>query len=133
MAFEWRSFIAVANRLLTLGEAERDTSVQEALLRSAVSRAYYAAYHESVRFAKQRLGFVPAKQAAAGSHLEVVEFLQKHPDLSRIGDLGDRLDLIRIARKQADYIEREPSKFMVLWANEHVASAESILEDMGRL
>jgi hypothetical protein len=54
MAFDWAEFLAVAEHLST---TPAPTCTREALLRSAVGRAYYAAYGVAKRYAVQHIGF----------------------------------------------------------------------------
>lgn len=54
MAFDWAEFLAVAEHLHT---APAPTCTREALLRSVVGRAYYAAYGVARQYAAQHLGF----------------------------------------------------------------------------
>lgn len=54
MAFDWAEFLAVAEHLHT---ASAPTCTREALLRSVVGRAYYAAYGVAKQYAAQHLSF----------------------------------------------------------------------------
>jgi hypothetical protein len=54
MAFDWAEFLAVAEHLST---ASGPACSREALLRSVVGRAYYAAYGVARRYAAQHLNF----------------------------------------------------------------------------
>ena len=54
MAFDWAEFLAVAEHLHT---TPAPGCTREALLRSVVGRAYYAAYGVARRYAVQRLDF----------------------------------------------------------------------------
>ena len=54
MAFDWAEFLAVAEHLHT---APAPTCTREAVLRSVVGRAYYAAFGVARRYAAQHLSF----------------------------------------------------------------------------
>ena len=90
--FDWRDYIRVA-RSLASGKAD------EASLRAAVSRAYYAAYH----VARER---APAKGVSFGpiasltSHEDCWTAYKTVPALLKIGVTGDRL---KKSRHTADY------------------------------
>ncbi|MBI2376904.1 MAG: HEPN domain-containing protein [Deltaproteobacteria bacterium] len=90
MAFEWREFLRLAEDLVTRKD--------EAELRSAVSRAYYAAYH----FARRRLPAELPKPNATESHASLWRAYLGSTNKAHkaIGVIGDRL---REQRRRADY------------------------------
>lgn len=87
--FEWRDYLALADDLV-----ERP---DEAAQRSAISRAYYAAYHAAAAFVRNA-GLL----TRGHTHHRVWNVLANDPDPARaeVGWLGD---LLRLARISADY------------------------------
>ncbi|GAB4408092.1 MAG: hypothetical protein Kow00123_21100 [Anaerolineales bacterium] len=123
MSFNWTDFLTLAEALAaspdSLGPAE-------AALRSAASRAYYAAFHESLAFAA-REGFVP--YGSGEDHKAVQRYLRQSPptDPGRVRkkvaeDLGRLYD----CRRRADYDNSLGQTPHVL-AKHSVALARSIL------
>lgn len=83
-------------------ELARASPPQEAKLRSAVSRAYYAAFLT----AQRRLGLI---LTSAYPHAELVNAVRK-----RRHALGDQLDFLRRQRAKADY-ELEVKNWEHIW------------------
>lgn len=57
MAFEWETFLAVARRL----NLDTNPATRQASVRSAVSRAYYAAFRTARNYAVEHLKFPPSR------------------------------------------------------------------------
>jgi uncharacterized protein (UPF0332 family) len=81
-------------------------SCKEALLRSAVSRAYYAAYHRACNYLEE-IDHYPSDQGPQahirGSHNRVIDvFLltAKNPEWKKI---GKKLRKLKAIRQEADY------------------------------
>ena len=99
MTFRWRLLLKVAESLL-------DGTPEERHIRSAVNRAYYAAFGEAREFAIRK-GLVLSQRA--GSHQQVWNYLRRGgaPTIweaaawKSIGDLGLTLTA---DRKLADYV-----------------------------
>jgi uncharacterized protein (UPF0332 family) len=73
----------------------------EASMRSAVSRAYYAAFHKAKLFAKND-GSGTRFSGGVDIHKEVVDFLKEHTNQS-IQSLSSKLDRLRKDRNACDY------------------------------
>lgn len=92
-AFDWTEYLNLA------GELSKDTTFQsarDARLRSAISRAYYAAFH------KARITVLPPRVAAWGSHQQIIDMLQESEDPAR-RQLGVDLARLKGNRRKADY------------------------------
>lgn len=92
-AFDWMEFLNLA------GELSEDTTfhcARDARLRSAISRAYYAAFH------KAKTTVLPAREAGFGSHQQIIDSLQESDDPAR-RQLGVDLARLKGNRKKADY------------------------------
>ncbi len=118
MVFNWAQYLVLAEELVLRGD-------DEAALRSAVSRAYYAAFCKARNHLRQRGESVPRTddfhkamwdkyRGAAGQRYK------------SIGTIGDRL---RRRRNKADYDDEFPELLVV--AQETVAMARRLLGDLG--
>src|SRR5437899_3066148 len=96
MSFDWTEYLLLAEEMSGLIPA--NPASEEARQRSAVSRAYYAAFHVCLN----KLGAkVPAYQ---NSHLAVVEYFQYNQSKT-YKDIGTRLNRLLLDRRMADYDE----------------------------
>jgi uncharacterized protein (UPF0332 family) len=108
-----RAFLNVADDLLDGNDEEQ--------WRSAVSRAYYAAFHVA-RQLLVRCGFVVPRAERAHAYVTMRLANSGHPD---IGDAGDRLEMLRRARNIADY--DLDSAYPFARAHDDVSSAREII------
>ena len=94
MAFDWHEFLVFAEEL-------ENTSKDEAALRSAVSRAYYAAFNQAERFLRQREIEI---RNTENSHEAVWNAFERHKDRTwkAVYNSGDALKRKRVL---ADYRE----------------------------
>lgn len=76
----------------------------EASLRSAVSRAYYASYHKAKIFA-QNSGIKFSSGKRSEIHQEVINFLRSHKN-EDIALLSLELDRLRNNRNKCDYADK---------------------------
>lgn len=101
MSFNWIEYLNLARRLAGTAENPAD----EAELRSAISRAYYAAFIRARNFLRDRDRLtIPT----ARTHQYVIAQFQNSPD-SRRQKLGNRLEILRRYRNQADYEDAVPN------------------------
>jgi len=120
--FDWGNYLALADNLLNPKE---DGTHDEACLRSAVSRAYYAVFHRARDFAvsKNNILLDSIKSQRHSEHLSLQEFFTGDSDLTykQIG-----ADLSRLHRKRVDC---DYKNFQITEGNArfHVAFAKSIL------
>jgi uncharacterized protein (UPF0332 family) len=95
MSFDWRDFLEIADVLAKFELTGR----REGLLRSAVSRAYYAAFGTA---RAQAASLRAATRQSAAEHGELVAFYSK-----RFGGAGEQvafsLSRLRTFRNAADY------------------------------
>jgi uncharacterized protein (UPF0332 family) len=97
MSFDWSEYLNLAQELS--GHITGPSS-QEARLRSAISRAYYAAFCKARNHLrdKERHSIPDGGQA----HPYVREQFRRSPDKAR-KKLGENLNRLRIDRNKADY------------------------------
>jgi len=119
MSFDWIAYLTLARELAEQGERPpRD----EAKLRCALSRAYYAAFCAARNYLRDREGYNIPKDMV---HWYVSnEFLMSaEPTRQQIGAYLNRMSL---ARKQADYEDVVPN----VWSQTHyvIVMAEEVID-----
>jgi len=92
--FDWKEYFELAKSLS--GDTKANPS-QEAKSRSAVSRAYFAAYCYSRNLARKYLGFIPTQ--LVDDHKNLREHLKLHKKVATARKLGD----LRRFRDDCDY------------------------------
>jgi uncharacterized protein (UPF0332 family) len=117
--FDWTALLRVAERLLT--EAS-----DEASLRSAINRAYYAAYHTAAAFVR-----ASGRLRQGHTHRRVWSILveDRDPGWAAIGRRGDQL---RETRIMADYRGNAPNNLAAV-ARHSVDEARSLVDAINRL
>lgn len=96
MNFDWINYLILAAEL---SKETSTTANQQAKFRSAVSRAYYAAFNQAKIFLEDRDKITIQK---TNVHKAVINQFQNSPDLTR-QKIGNRLQVLRSYRNQADY------------------------------
>jgi hypothetical protein len=99
MAFEWRDFLEVARFLRT---HDKDPSLPlEAVFRTAIGRAYYAAFGHALEYSVDWLGFKSKKKTEEKTqdHGAVRAFLR----LKKRAMVAAKLDQLRNLRNLCDY------------------------------
>ncbi len=119
MLFDWANYLMLAKRLAREGD--------DAALRTAISRAYYAAYNQARRQLAREGVAIPREQ---DSHKALWDKYRNADDDERrsIGEKGDEL---RRFRRQADYDDYLPN--LENYAKVAVTTAENILKALKRL
>ncbi|MCI0641533.1 MAG: hypothetical protein L0Y72_12820 [Gemmataceae bacterium] len=117
MAFDWMQFLELAHHLKT--KAQTDSANKEACYRSAVSRAYYAAFGYAHKFARTWLGFRGKSRPEEKSqeHGALRAFL-KNKKRRRV---SEKLEFLRSWRNLADYVEEA----MADWQKESETALEA--------
>jgi uncharacterized protein (UPF0332 family) len=126
MGFDWGTYLTLAEDLKV---SAANGSIQEAKLRSAVSRAYYSAFCTALNTAKRVDRYIEPK-GSRGSHLALVEHFTQHVDPVRKG-IGADLDRMRKSRTKADYREGVPS--LENLATKTLLLSKSVLNDLASL
>lgn len=98
MSFDWSDYLRLANEL---APRPINAATQEAKLRCAISRAYYANYCKARNHLRDDQGqVIPAHDA----HRYVIDTLLNSTERNR-RDLGKDLNRLRIDRIKADYYD----------------------------
>lgn len=104
--FDWRGYFELANKLMEDSNIPLD--LEEAKLRSIVSRAYYAAYHKALILLEEKLGFqIDKNNKDKSDHRQVIDECKNGGD-RRLVDVGVRLETLFSTRNQADYDDIMP-------------------------
>lgn len=119
--FDWIEFLNIAKEL---SEDKNLHSSQEAKLRCAISRAYYAVYH------KARKIVLPSQVKGFGSHQQVIDTLQESDDAAR-RKLGADLNRLKGKRHKADYVDRVQN--LPALAEEALIEAEELIDSFNAL
>jgi hypothetical protein len=94
MPFDWREYLNLARFLGGQKNCKYDA---EAGLRSAVSRAYYAAFCHARNYAQTNHAFRPT--TGGGVHSELID----HYHSRELATIANELDTLRKWRNQCDY------------------------------
>ena len=97
MSFDWSEYLSLAKYL---SGKTAETYTQEAGLRSATSRAYYASFCCARNVAERRLGFAPTRKA------EDHRLVREHFRRLRMREVAEALDNMCKWRAQCDYDEQ---------------------------
>jgi uncharacterized protein (UPF0332 family) len=119
-AFDWLEYLELAKALADMKGVE---SFQEAAQRSAVSRAYFAAFCWARNYAKTKGEFKPSRDATV--HKELRDYLANQGR----SDIASALNRLRMWRNICDY-EDEVSDLDKL-VSVSLDEAKNIIEKMG--
>ena len=126
MSFNWAEFLTLADALL---RDPNSPGPEEAALRSAISRAYYAAFCSGRNFARDKENFVP--QGTAEDHKRLSVHFRKNRDRTR-KKIATDLNRLRDYRNRADYDDVLPGRPISL-AQSSVAVARNVLKALNSL
>ncbi|EKF49131.1 hypothetical protein H17ap60334_07433 [Thermosipho africanus H17ap60334] len=118
MQFHWDEFLSLAKDLVNF---KLQHCSEEAAYRSAISRAYYAAFCYIRDYVIDNLEFNPEKNANV--HYLLREHLKKHGKIK----VASRLNELRMRRNRCDY-DNEVINNISFIANEAVADAEELIK-----
>lgn len=94
--FDWEEYRQLAEKL-----HERDSdALREASERTAISRAYYAAFHEALRYAPRRV-----QNARRDKHRRLIDHYKQAPSETERA-VGRQLERLRDNRNAADYEDK---------------------------
>lgn len=97
MSFDWPDYLRIVD---ILAQTPTDTPLHEAAYRSAISRAYYAAFCETRNLLHNTREYLPKFNAE--DHRDMVDWLQKSSE-SKKRLIGKNLGELREDRNSADY------------------------------
>jgi hypothetical protein len=118
MAFDWKEYFHLARFLSQFGAG----FTQEAVFRSAVSRAYYAAFCYSRNYARDRQGFSPTHTSK--DH----ERVRTHFKKQGRADIARHLETLRQWRNRCDYNDIVSDVSSLLQSA--IARAQKVLDNL---
>ena len=127
MSFDWADFLTFAEALRAEPESP---GPKEAALRSAASRAYYAAFHRALRFAS-REKYVPFHTGEDHKRVQAY-FRDWQPRDKTRQKIATELSRLYDHRRRADYDDtlfNQPTSL----AEQAIAMATSVLKNLGSL
>lgn len=101
MSFDWHAYHRLAVELHRI--KNNTINEPEAFLRTAVSRAYYSAYHKALDFAEKNFGFIPQKNAKDQQNL--ISCYRTNKEFDVVNDLVT----LRSNRTRCDYENTVPN------------------------
>ncbi len=125
MSFDWSQYLNLAKELV--GQATTPAN-QEAKLRDAISRAYYAAFILARNHLRDKEGHAIPKTGDA--HKYVAAQFDISPDRMR-EKVAKSLKKLRLYRNQADYVDKFPG--LVGIAKLAIDLSEDIIANLSRL
>jgi uncharacterized protein (UPF0332 family) len=102
MSFDWLEYLNVAKELASVTTTPAS---QEAKLRAAISRAYYAAFIKARNHLRDKEGYSIPR--TGNSHRFVSQQFVSSSDAVR-QSIADKLSRLKAYRKQADYVDKFP-------------------------
>jgi uncharacterized protein (UPF0332 family) len=106
MKFDWLSHLEVAetlyNEVISTSNQANSASINEAKIRSCISRAYYSAFCLTRNYLRDFEGYSNLKTLKFSVHEYVIEELgnSKKRDFNKLANILDRL---RLSRVEVDY------------------------------
>jgi uncharacterized protein (UPF0332 family) len=126
MSFNWSNFLTLAT---TLVNVSNESEVAEAALRSAMSRAYYAAFCAARNFLYERGELSPTRTGQDHGRVKDHFKNSNHKAMQQIGYWLERLFEKRV---QADYENTFPGN-LTSEAQFSIISAEKVLNRLAQL
>lgn len=128
-SFDALTFLVLARQLVAVPSADPPDVVEEARLRSAISRAYYAAFWHA-RMVLVREG---ERLTRLDAHQALIEAFRSSPYRTRKA-IGAHLELLRTERNMADYQRSMPMPPSLRnRAERAIALAEMIVQSLDSL
>jgi uncharacterized protein (UPF0332 family) len=101
--FDWQEYYLLAAELLSQADSSPH---KEAMLRSAVSRAYYAAFHRACDYLRE-VNKYPTwqefKVSRKETHRLLIDIFMDNPDCPEWNEIGQMLYSLKDFRQKADY------------------------------
>jgi uncharacterized protein (UPF0332 family) len=127
MAYNWKEFLTFAENIYAAPDVP---GPREAALRSAVSRAYYAAFRAALELGL-RSGFNPTQ--TGDDHRNIRDYFRNStPKDTKKQDISTQLDRLHDLRRKADYENnlRQKPESMVYFA---ISMAKKVFADIDEL
>jgi len=103
--FDWQEYYLLAGELLSQADS---SPRKEAMFRSAVSRAYYAAFHRACEYLRE-VNEYPTRQEFESrereTHRFIISIFKNNPDHPEWHKIGKELRSLKDLRQKADYVK----------------------------
>ncbi len=126
MSFDWVRYLTLAQDQVTLSKQHTN---KEALLRCAISRAYYASFCKARNYLRD-IDKVKGLGKASSVHRLVIDRFGISNDTTK-NDIGAGLRRLRQFRNNADYQDR--FRNLEKTALEALSDAEEVIENLNKL
>jgi uncharacterized protein (UPF0332 family) len=136
MKFDWLSYLEVAQILLeevkNYPSQENNLSLNEAKIRSAISRAYYSVFCLTRNYLRDSQQYSQLENRTANVHQNIINHLinSQKPDLK---NLGNDLRRLRKLRNDADYEDEIPFHSLNANAKSALRLANNIIKLLDKL
>ena len=125
MTFDWSQYLNIAKELADIATTPAN---QEAKLRDAISRAYYAAFILARNHLRDKEGHLIPKTGDA--HNYVWEQFNLSTDSAR-KSLSKKLNRLRMYRNQADYVDFFPGLYRI--ALTAITLSDEVISELNNL
>ncbi|MBD2388102.1 HEPN domain-containing protein [Cylindrospermum sp. FACHB-282] len=135
MKFDWSSYLEVAQTLydeVISPSSQASASINEAKIRSCISRAYYSAFCLTRNYLRDIEGYNNLRTLKVAVHDYVIqEFLNKtERDLRNLGETLERLRLLRV---EVDYKDHIAPNLLISKAKLAIKDAKNVVQLLDKL
>ncbi|NQU04588.1 MAG: HEPN domain-containing protein [Calditrichaeota bacterium] len=117
MSFDWEEYKTLAEHL----HNNPDEEIEDAYYRTAISRAYYAAFHITLHKMMKKYRFT---SLTSNAHVRLLNFLkEKKSDNPVIGKAWKNLKRLKDQRQSADYDDEYDFEYQDLPRSSYIAIA----------
>ncbi|WP_071191136.1 HEPN domain-containing protein [Trichormus sp. NMC-1] len=131
MKFDWSSYLEVAetlyNEVISTSNQANSASINEAKIRSCISRAYYSAFCLTRNYLRDFEGYTNLRTLKVGVHTYVITELlgSKERDFIKLGQTLERLRLLRVEVDYEDYIA---PNLLISKAKQAIKDAKNVVQ-----
>lgn len=118
MPYNWAELLHLA-RFLQKGAGGGYS--EQAAFRSAVSRAYFAAYNHACVYAENNLGFQRTQESTDHARLRKLFQAKGNPELASL------LDDLRVWRNTSDYDDTKPIRLITAMVAPSITKAQDVI------
>ncbi|MTJ11793.1 HEPN domain-containing protein [Anabaena sp. UHCC 0187] len=136
MKFDWLSYLEVAqtlyNEVINTSNQGNSASIDEAKIRSCISRAYYSAFCSTRNYLRDFEGYSNLIGLTRGVHEYVIQELKSSKERDFI-ILGQTLERLRSLRNEVDYEDSIVSYRLIPKAEQALKNAKNLFQLLDKL
>ncbi|TVP60413.1 MAG: HEPN domain-containing protein [Nodularia sp. (in: Bacteria)] len=136
MKFDWLSYLEVAQILLQEVNNSRNQgnnlSINEAMIRSSISRAYYSVFCLTRNYLRDTEGCSELRSLKLDVHKYIIDNLIKSKKIE-FRNLGNDLRSLRLLRNKVDYEDEIPFHSLNAYAKTALKLANSIIKILDKI